>query len=479
MFRDVRVRWLDRLLGRDRDDAVFAAQPDERAPEADAMPQPLPASMNAGPVMPEGMEDRPGFQRAGPGRLRGTGPDFLRASLRRAFTPSQPMTSPELLAGREKLLRNLIGALEDQQMHVVVYGDRGMGKTSMLHSLSTLAREARYVVHYLSCGEDARFAETFADVAASIPLLYHRGYSPVSQEVEQGRTFAELLPADDITIHALAELFNQLSNTRVLIILDEFDRAPLAFRRSISELIKALSDRAVPMQLVIGGVADNLAELIEHVPSIRRNIFGLMVTGLSPEGIAEMIANGERMSGISFEPDVVAAITSVSCGSPYLVSTLAHHAALAAIARGEEEVTIADFGIGLHRALDEARERVSARSLDLAARAERNGGTDQLGLLAFMVLRRGGKIDPVAEGLTGDRDAGLRDAIKMALDAGLIERIAQDVEERYRFFEESLPTYLWIRYAQEAIGAGAPPPDLTAEDDRAARFQPIDPLTRP
>lgn len=82
----------------------------------------------------------PRFQGTAGDQIRSTGKrtalDRVRFHLRNAFTPSQPVLSHRMFAGRTEVLRTLIRSLEDQRLHVVLYGDRGIGKTSLLHILS-------------------------------------------------------------------------------------------------------------------------------------------------------------------------------------------------------------------------------------------------------------------------------------------------------------------------------------------------------
>src|SRR5436305_942507 len=59
-----------------------------------------------------------------------------RVRLRNAFTPSQPVVDPEMFAGRKGVLQNLIRSVEDERLHIIVYGDRGVGKTSLLRMLA-------------------------------------------------------------------------------------------------------------------------------------------------------------------------------------------------------------------------------------------------------------------------------------------------------------------------------------------------------
>ena len=73
-------------------------------------------------------------------------PARARLALADALSASQPVTTRERLAGRADTLAGLIAAIEQQRAHVVLYGERGIGKTSLVHVFAETAREARYLV---------------------------------------------------------------------------------------------------------------------------------------------------------------------------------------------------------------------------------------------------------------------------------------------------------------------------------------------
>ena len=117
---------------------------------------------------------------------------------------------------------------------------------------------------------------------------------------------------------------------------------------------------------------------------------------------------------------------------------------MAALDRGSFEVERSDFDNSLHIALADTRQRVSARSLDLIGRAEPEGHAALLGLLAGIALRRGGKIDCQAKQKFHTDAANCEQAVRLGLQYEVIAPIEDEIEDRYRFVEEGLPTYLWL-----------------------------------
>ncbi|MGD9714764.1 MAG: AAA family ATPase, partial [Thermomicrobiales bacterium] len=372
--------------------------------------------------------------------------------LRNAFTPSRPVVEPAMFAGRTKLLRTLIRSIEDQQLHVVLYGERGIGKTSMLHILRQIAQEARYIVRYASCGEDTDFSNFFRAILQDIPLLYHSDYAPTSEEIEEGLSLADLLPETQLSVAQISDVFAKLSRTRVLIILDEFDRANAPhFRRSVAELIKNLSDRSVRVQLVIGGVASNLTELIEHIPSIRRNILGLQVPTMSREEIEELIRNGESVCGLKFTPEAIDLTCESADGLPYLANLFCQHAGIAALDRQAMSVERVDVVEAIGQAAEEIEHRVPSHSKFHIEKAAADGHDHMLGLAARSALHTGGRVvpDKLRQMDSGDDVDALLDLL--AKKYHLLAPVPGDLEGAYSFTEEGVPIYLWMRYVQSDV----------------------------
>lgn len=377
----------------------------------------------------------------------------VRMKLRSAYTPSQPVVDRRMFAGRTEVLTTLIRSIEDQRLHIVLYGDRGIGKTSLLHVLTQAAREARYIVIYCSCGVASDFEETFRAVAGDIPLLFHSGFAPTATEAEQGGSLADLLPAGQLSPRLISDLFAKLTGTRVLVVLDEFDRCESAdFRRSIAELIKNLSDRSVRMQLVIAGVAADLTELVEHIPSIRRNVFAMQLPKMSAAEIRYLVKNGEASTGVNFDDNALQFIVQVAHGSPYIASLISHHAGLAALDQGRLAVHGDNVAVATVQALEEFRGRITRHSQLMVESLNDAAGTHPLGIMAGESLFTNGRFS------TADIDrlypnpaaaaAAKNEIRRLATERTLIAPYEDEVTSGYQFLEESVAPYIWIASAK-------------------------------
>jgi Cdc6-like AAA superfamily ATPase len=359
-----------------------------------------------------------------------------------------------MFAGRTDVLTTLIRSLEDQRVHIIMYGERGIGKTSLVHVLTQAAQEARYIVVYCSCGAGSNFDEIFRAVATDIPLLFHSGFAPTADEAEKGGSLADLLPAGPLSPRLVADLFGRLTGTRVLVVLDEFDvcESP-EFRRNIAELIKNLSDRSIRTQLVIAGVAADLTELVEHIPSIRRNIFAVQIPKMTAAEVSHLVENGEEISGVAFDKGALDFIVFVANGSPYLASLLSHHAGLAALDKGRTKVAVEDVSLAVDQALNEFRGRISKHAHAQIDQAAKSGVRHVLGVMAGAALFNSGRFDG------RDVDALYPSAASAASFKSTIEDLASkhilldviddEYGKGYRFSEDSVLPYLWILAAQK------------------------------
>lgn len=366
-----------------------------------------------------------------------------RLQLRKAFTPAQPIGDRWMFAGRTGLLSRIISGIEDQRLHTVIYGPRGIGKTSITRALSQIAEDARYRTIYISCDTAASFDELFRTIATTIPLMFHQNYGPTSPEAERGGTFADLLPPSPVSVSAASDLCTHLIGAHLLIVLDEFDRCRTpGFRRNVAEFLKNLSDRAVGAQLVITGVAKNLEELIGPDPMIQRNILAVEVPRMDAEEVGQLLANGEDLSGLSFSPEAKAKIVSASGGLPYLASLLGQHAGLAALSAGRLEVLADDVSGAIDAAIIEMGERTPKRSLIELRRCSQGGEIKHLARLAQFSQSQKGEISandlPALFQDHAERAKAVTLLARLGANGNLLRHTAGEGGARFEFVDEGI-----------------------------------------
>jgi hypothetical protein len=214
------------------------------------------------------------------------------------------------------------------------------------------------------------------------------------------------------------------------------------------------------VQLVLAGVAADLTELVEHIPSIRRNIFALRLPKMSEGEVLQIVANGEREASVTFDTHAGAYVVALASGSPYIASLLCHHAGHAALDQGRSTILANDISTAVDRAVDEFQGRIGKPAQAHVRRLFEQGRGEAMAMAARASLTSDGAFSAAeiksVNGVDARKAQGVID--NLAAD-GLISQVDEDeTEKRYIFIEEGLPTYLWISWAQQNLH-----PDTTAE----------------
>lgn len=386
-----------------------------------------------------------------------------RMRLRNVFTPAQPVTDRRMFAGRLKVLSTLIETIEERLAHVVIFGERGIGKTSLLHILADLAQESRYLVLRGTCGAGSRFDEMFRQLLQSVPLLYLNSVSPTDLEAEGGASIASRLPSGSFDARELSDLLSQITGTRILIILDEYDRLENEqFRQYTAELIKNLSDRAAPVQLIIAGVSSNLHELIGYIPSIRRNVVGIPMPRLTAPEVQSLVSIGEQYAGVQFDTHVPDLVYALSNGTPYLARLICHHASNIALDDERTLITKADVEDCLERMAEEAEGRLEVATSKRVRKLDVVKNREVLGTIARVASTPNGWFsanDFAKNPAHADHlDAAIKLIESNLVKIGLIEMDATGDEPQYRFVDEGVPNFLWMIVARSQFQNDRPEP---------------------
>lgn len=283
--------------------------------------------------------------------------ELRQQALREGFTPTRPQRSLRRIAGRKGELLRIFQAIARERAHVVVYGERGRGKTSLVNLVAAAARSSGYMVGRYACSVETDFDEIMRGLARDLPpsLL---AVPVVEDAALEGCEAA--LPRGKLQPRDLAALPGRLSGGQLLLIVDEFDRVvDQSTRTRFADTIKQVSDRGAPINFVIVGVSDSLEELLGRHPSIQRNVVSVPLPLLSDAEIQEILDIGSRGADLIFPPHVRSAIVALARGVPYIAQLLGLHAGDRALARGAGEVDEADLIASIQQATAEIDPRVA------------------------------------------------------------------------------------------------------------------------
>jgi hypothetical protein len=275
--------------------------------------------------------------------------------LAEVFTPTRPKIGDQRLTGRGAELQKILGALLEEHAHVVLYSERGRGKTSLSNSVIAALRQHEVAVARYTC--DA--ASTYEDIIRGLLRDLPASMLAVAATSQSAQGCAAALPDGPLQPYDVVSMPGRLTCPFLVCVIDEFDRLRNAVvRTQFADTIKQISDRGVRMLFMLVGVSDSLEQMLGEHQSIQRNLVALPLSLLSDERVGGLVAHGAAEAGLEIAPPLAARIAALSRGMPYMAQLLALRVAQATALRGSTRATEADLRCAAERLVDEAEPRV-------------------------------------------------------------------------------------------------------------------------
>lgn len=255
------------------------------------------------------------------------------------FTPSKPIEAYTHLKGRDDEVKHILSTLTTAGQHCMIYGERGIGKSSL--ALSTLegGRETGIFSQPFfikRCDKKTKFKDIIQQPAIYLDEDYAAQKKETTTKTGIGLNLLKLFRADvaveikktiekeDLTASKVSQAFADMEG---ILLIDEFDVVEDNVKHEVAELIKQLSDSDSKLKILLVGIASDGGSLIAGHQSVNRCLHEIKLSRIEDKYLYEIITTGEAGLNITFNDDVKDKIVEISNGFPYFTHLIGKESA--------------------------------------------------------------------------------------------------------------------------------------------------------
>ena len=286
---------------------------------------------------------------------------------------------PALFAGRKQQVLSLARALHTEGSCPIVYGDRGLGKSSLALQGARMAtgdvellgryralewefgEDSEFVAFYVTCTDATRNTEALLqrvlnalsavslDESRQMKLLDRTRRTSFKLKLFEAQFEQRTAPQEKVDysdknveekLIEVATRHTSASGQPVLIIVDELDR--VQDTQGLASFLKSYSSDGLKFMLV--GIGQTLSSLISDHASIERIGIPVRVPKMEPQELMLIIEHAMGFLALqeikrSFSAEATLYLAEVASGFPWFVHVLAQSALLGADDEGATRVT--------------------------------------------------------------------------------------------------------------------------------------------
>lgn len=274
--------------------------------------------------------------------------------LSEAFSPSAPVTSKDCFYGRYEQLKKVDSAINEKGEHIIMYGERGVGKTSIANVIEQ-EHEDGFPVK-ITCTRNNTFQDIWTEILRAIKYAVKFSEDHTNKKIADNIDI--ILSEKKFDFQAVLYTFSKI-NDQVLIILDEFDLIQKNEELSkFADSIKSFSDNLPHVTMMLVGVAENITQLIGEHASIERCLLQIHIPVMHENELSDIIDGGLMKINMKMEPSVKNDIITFSRGFPHYAHLLAKHSVMDAINKKYNAVIRINFNNAVNETIENAFESI-------------------------------------------------------------------------------------------------------------------------
>ena len=347
--------------------------------------------------------------------------------------------------------------------HAVIFGERGVGKTSLAVLIEEfwrdVMRDGEILTGRVNCEPSDDFVTIWSNIAEDFESRL------TFEDRSQNRQFDEYI--HDMSLGAadpthVRRTFQAYSGVAVIII-DEFDRLedPETIQR-MADTIKGLSDYSVETTLVIVGVAETIDQLIADHASVDRSLAQILLSRFEKEEIKSIVESRYDSIGLGYAEESIELISNLARGLPYYAHLIGQSAGLATIRNERTVVGKTDVIQGLALATENAQESVKRTYANAVSSARANSIHREV-LLACALAQQDEFGYFTASGVRQPLTSLLRVPVELSRylrylseftgngRSEVLQREGQPWRKRYRFTDPLLATFVILKGLEDGL----------------------------
>jgi Cdc6-like AAA superfamily ATPase len=269
----------------------------------------------------------------------------------RVFTPCTPINRRSLFAGRLNEIQKIVDSVNSSGRHAILYGDRGVGKTSLASILKELFSDYPEIrIGKVNCEANDNFQSVWDKALSEIPIDMEGPNGTEQFTLNQWLNLNEYVGPGQIrkVIQAGNDYIPEL-----VIVFDEFDRLAREHRLMFADTIKDLSDSIAGATIVLVGVANDVTDLIAEHASVSRNIAEIKMPPMTRSEVDAIIHNGLNKLKMTMQSEAFETIVTLAQGYPHYAHLLGKEAATSAINNRRLDINSADVSAAIKSALSD------------------------------------------------------------------------------------------------------------------------------
>jgi Cdc6-like AAA superfamily ATPase len=280
------------------------------------------------------------------------------------FNPNTPVSVKDLFSGRTRQLNRVLEVISQTGQHVIIFGERGVGKTSLANVISAFTPSQESIVSIrINCDKSDDFSSVWNKLFDGMQLEKTKhtvSFKPTSNKVSVPTT--EFFPdLKSITPNDVRKALLNISESFLpVLILDEFDRLDENVRRIFSDLIKSLSDYSLSATIILIGVGSSVEDIINEHQSVSRALVQVQMPRMTKEEINAIIKNSLSKIKMDITDEALKQIALLSKGLPHYAHLIGLHATRDALKNRSLTIHANNINNAIRKAVDDAQYSIKS-----------------------------------------------------------------------------------------------------------------------